>query len=64
MPLVNCQVSLTLTRTENCVLTSKATRNFAPGLIIQQLIIQQMHSTINNSTNATLKIKDTNCMSQ
>ena len=27
MPLINCEVSLTLTWSENCVITSKATRD-------------------------------------
>ena len=48
MPLINCEVYLTLTWSDNCVLTSKATRNAAPGM-----------DAINNPTNAAIKIKDT-----
>ena len=48
MPLINCEVSLTLTWSESCVLTSKATKNAAPGL-----------NAINNPTGATFKMKDT-----
>ena len=48
MPLINCEVSLTLTWSENSALTSKATRNAAPGV-----------NAVNNPTDATLKIKDT-----
>ena len=48
MPLINCEVSLTLTWSENCLLTSKATRNAATGV-----------DAINNPTGATCKIKDT-----
>ena len=52
MPLINCEINLTLTWTENCVLTSKATRdansNGDPAV-----------AAINNSTNATFQITDT-----
>ena len=48
IPLINCEVSLTLTWTENCVLTSKAKRNAALGV-----------NAINNPTGATFKIKNT-----
>ena len=48
MPLINCEVSVTLTWSENCVLTSKATRKAAPGV-----------DAINNPKGATFKIKDT-----
>ena len=48
MPLINCEVSLTLTLSENCVLTSKATRDASPGV-----------NAINKSIVATFKIKET-----
>ena len=47
MPLISCEVSLTLIWSENCVLTSKETRNIVPGV-----------DAINNPTGATFKIKD------
>ena len=47
MPLINCEASLTLPWPENCVLTSKATRNATPGVNI-----------IINPVGVTLKIKD------
>ena len=46
MPLINFEVSLTLTWSENCLLTSKATINSAVD-------------GINNPTGVTFKIKDT-----
>ena len=46
-PLINCEVSLTLTWSENCVLTSKATRDADPVV-----------AGINNPTNAIFKIAD------
>ena len=46
MPLINCEVSLILTWSKTCVLTSKATRNVARV------------DSINNATGATFKIKD------
>ena len=48
IPLINCEVYLTLTWSENCVLATKATRNAAPGV-----------DAINNPTGATFKRKDT-----
>ena len=50
MPLINCEINLILTWSENCVLTSKATRDavLAPGV-----------TRVNNPTNATFKITDT-----
>ena len=50
MPLVNFEVSLALTWSENCVLTSKATRDANDDPLVLG---------INNSTNATFKITDT-----
>ena len=44
MPLINFEVSLVLTWSENCVITSKTTRNGSPGVIAG-----------NNLTNANLK---------
>ena len=31
MPLINCEINLILTWSENCVLTSKATRDAVPA---------------------------------
>ena len=31
VPLINCEINLILTWSENCVLTSKATRNAVPA---------------------------------
>ena len=52
IPLINCEVSLTLTWSENCVITSKATRESDPDA-------DPAMAGINNATNATFKIKDT-----
>ena len=52
IPLINCQVSLTLIWSENCVITSKATREADPDA-------NPAVDKINNPTNATFKIKDT-----
>ena len=51
MPLINCEVSLTLTWSESCVLTSKATRETNPNA-------DPPVEAINAPTNATFKIKD------
>ena len=51
MPLINCEVSLFLTWSKNCVLTSKATRDADPDA---DLAVDE----INNPTNATFKISD------
>ena len=48
MPLINCEVSLILTWSENCVITSKATRDAAPTV-----------DAINNPTGAIFKIRET-----
>ena len=48
MPLINCEVSLSLTWSEKFVLTSKETKDATHGV-----------DAVNNPTNATLKIKDT-----
>ena len=50
MPLINCEVSLALTCSEKCVLTSKATREGSDN---------PLGLVVNNSTNVTFKIKDT-----
>ena len=50
--LINCEFSLTLTWSENCVITSKATREAGPNA-------DPAVAGINNPTNATFKIKDT-----
>ena len=52
MPLINCEVSLTLTWSENCVITSKATREGHPDA-------DAAVTGINNPTNAAFKIKHT-----
>ena len=50
-PLVNCEVPLNLVRLENCVLTSKATRDADPDA-------DPAVAGINNPTNAIFKITD------
>ena len=52
IPLINCEACLTLTWSENCALTSKATREADPDA-------NPAADEINNPTNATFKIKDT-----
>ena len=52
IPLINCEINLILTRSENCVITSKATRDANPDA--DPAVV-----TVNNPTNATLKITDT-----
>ena len=51
IPLINCEVSLTLTWSENCVITSKATREADPDA-------EPAVAGINNPTNAVFKITD------
>ena len=51
MLLINCEVSLTLTWSKNCVLTSKATKDDDPDA-------DPAVDEINNPTNATFKITD------
>ena len=51
-PSINCEVFLNLTWSENCVLTSKATRDADPDA-------DPAVNEINARTNATFKIKDT-----
>ena len=52
IPLIDCKVFLTLTWSENCVITRKATRETDPDA-------DPAVAAINNPTNATFKIKDT-----
>ena len=54
IPLINCEVFLTLTWSKNCVLTSKATRDAVPAQGGKPAVART-----NNSTNATFKIADT-----
>ena len=51
IPLINCEVSLTLTWSENCVIASKATREADPDA-------DPAVAGINNPTNAIFKITD------
>ena len=50
IPLINCEINLILTWSENCVLTSKATRDAVPAPGVTK---------VNNPINATFKITDT-----
>ena len=52
MPLINCEINLILTWTENCVITSKVTRDAI-------LVTNPPTSAINNPTNAIFQITDT-----
>ena len=52
MPLINCEINLILTWSENCVLTSKATRDAGPDR-------DPAVAAIDNPTNATFQITDT-----
>ena len=54
MPLINCEINLILTWSENCVLTNKATRDAVPAQGENPAV-----SKINNPTDATFKIIDT-----
>ena len=54
MPLINCEINLVLTWSENCVLTSKVTRDAVPAQGGNPAV-----SRINNLTNAIFKITDT-----
>ena len=51
IPLINCEVFLTLTWSESCVITSKATRDADPDT-------DPAVDRINNPTNAVFKIND------
>ena len=52
IPLINSKINLILTWSENCVLTSKATRDANPD-------VNPAIAAINNPTNVTFKITDT-----
>ena len=52
MPLINCEINIILTWTENCVITSKATIDADPDAYL--VIV-----AVNNVTNATFKITET-----
>ena len=52
IPLINCEIFLTLTWSKNCVITSKSTREADPDADPPVV-------GINNPTNATFRIKDT-----
>ena len=52
MPLINREINLILTCSENCVLTSKGTRDADPDA-------DPAVAAISNPTNATFKITDT-----
>ena len=52
MPLINCEVSLTLNWSQNCVLTSRTYREANSDA-------EPAVAGINNPKNATFKIKDT-----
>ena len=56
MPLINCEINLILTWSENCVLTSKVTRDKFIGTGTDE---NPQFPEINNPTNATFKITDT-----
>ena len=52
MPLINCEINLILTWSENCVITSKATRDANPNA-------NPAVAAINNPTNLKFKMADT-----
>ena len=56
MPLINCEISLILTWSEDCVLTRKATRDKFIGTGTDK---NPQFSEIDNPKNATFKIADT-----
>ena len=53
MPLINYEINLILTWSENRVLTSKATRDVNPD-------VNPAVTVVNNPTNVTFKITDKN----
>ena len=53
IPLMNCEINLILTWSENCVITSKTARDVDPDT-------DPAVAAVNNLTNATFQIKDTN----
>ena len=52
MPFINCKINLILTRSENCVLTSKATRDADPDA-------NPVVAAVDNPANVTFKITET-----
>ena len=54
IPLINCEINLILTWSENCVLTNKATRDAVPAQGGSPAV-----AAVNNLTNAIFKITDT-----
>ena len=52
MPLINCEINVILTWSENCVLTTKATRDGDPDA-------NPAVTAIDNPINTTFKIADT-----
>ena len=54
IPLINCEISLILTRTEKCVLTSKTARDAVPAQRGNPAV-----AAVNDPTNATFKITET-----
>ena len=56
MPLINCEINLILTWSENCVLKSKAQRDKFIGSGSDE---NPQFSEINNPANAIFKITDT-----
>ena len=54
MPFINCEVSLILNWSENCVLTSKATGDAVPAQVGNSAV-----AVVTNSTNVTSNITDT-----
>ena len=55
IPLINCEINLILTWSENCLLTSKATRDAVSAQGGNPAVTR-----INDPTNATFQITDTN----
>ena len=54
MPLINCEINLILTWSENCVLTSKETRDAVPAQRGNPAVTK-----VNNPKSVTFKIKGT-----
>ena len=52
IPSINCEINLILTCSENCIITSKATRDANPDADPEV-------ADVNNPANATFKIKNT-----
>ena len=51
MTLINCEINLSLTWSEKCVITNKATRDADPDA-------NTAVAAVDNPTNATFKVKD------